>query len=84
VSESEALAEIRRVLAEELGVTQAVEPATELMAGLALDSMQIITLVVSLEDRYRIKLDEQDASDIRTVAQLAARVAERSAHPEST
>ena len=37
-----------------------------------LDSLQIMSLVFKIEERYDIVLDEDDADDLRTVGDLAA------------
>ena len=74
-----ALAEIRRVAAEELGLSRTPEPTDDLLLDLQLDSVGILTLVVALEDLFRVRLDEADASRVRTVGELAALIEERAA-----
>lgn len=73
----EALTEIRRVLREELGLSREVRVEDDLVADLQLDSVALLTLVVGLEDRFRIALEEQDAAAVRTVRDLAALVESR-------
>ena len=75
----EALAEIRRVLRDELGMAREPRPEDDLVTDLQLDSVGLLTLVVGLEDRFRIKLAEEDAAAVRTVHDLAALVNERRA-----
>jgi acyl carrier protein len=70
-------AEIRRVLREELGLARDPRPEDDLVTDLQLDSVGLLTLVVALEDRFRIALAEEDAASVRTVRDLAALVAER-------
>src|ERR1700716_2583707 len=74
---SEVTAEISRVLREELGLSREVKPGDDLVTDLQLDSVGLLTLVVGLEDRFRVALAEDDASRVRTVAELAALVAQR-------
>ena len=74
---SEVAAEIARVLRDELGVSREVKPGDDLVTDLQLDSVGLLTLVVGLEDHFRIALAEEDASRVRTVAELAALVAQR-------
>lgn len=74
---SEVTAEIARVLREELGLSREVKPGDDLVTDLQLDSVGLLTLVVGLEDRFRIALQEEDASRVRTVAELAALVVRR-------
>jgi acyl carrier protein len=76
---SEVLTEIRRILAEEVGLPREVHPEDDLLADLQLDSVHLLTLVVGLENRYRVILAEEDAAGIRTVAQLTELVERRRA-----
>lgn len=73
----EILAEIRRVIRDELGVAREVRLEDDLIADLQLDSVGLLTLVVGLEDRFRIALAEEDAAGVRTVQELAALVQSR-------
>lgn len=75
--EDEVLEEIRRVLRDELGVARPVRAEDDLIADLQLDSVGLLTLVVGLEDRFRIALAEEDAAGVRTVQDLAALVRAR-------
>jgi acyl carrier protein len=69
--------EIRRVLREELGVAREARPEDDLVTDLQLDSVGLLTLVVGLEDRFRVALAEEDAAKVRTVRDLAELVAGR-------
>ena len=73
----EVLAEIRRVLRDELGLARDPRPEDDLVTDLQLDSVGLLTLIVGLEDRFRIVLAEEDAASVRTVRDLAALVTER-------
>ncbi len=73
----EALSEIRRVARDELALSREPAPPDDLITDLHLDSVGLLTLVVALEDRFRVRLDEEDAARVRTVADLVALVAER-------
>ncbi|MGZ6143099.1 MAG: acyl carrier protein [Myxococcales bacterium] len=73
----EVLAEIRRVLRDELGLERDPRLEDDLVTDLQLDSVGLLTLVVGLEDRFRIALAEEDAAAVRTVGDLAALVIER-------
>jgi acyl carrier protein len=70
----EILAEIRRIFADELERTGPVEPTHELARDLGVDSVGAIVLAVGLEDRFRVKLADDDASAIVTVADLVGLV----------
>ena len=73
----EVLGEIRRLLREELGLSRAPQPGDDLARDLQLDSVGLLTLVVGLEDRFRVALKEEDAAAVRTVQELAALVVRR-------
>lgn len=73
----EVLAEIRRIARDELAVAREVLPENDLVTDLMLDSVGLLTLVVGLEDRFRIALAEEDAAGVRTVADLASLVLSR-------
>jgi acyl carrier protein len=75
---AEILAEIRRVLSVDLEVTEPVEPHHGLVRDLAVDSMGAIVLAVALEDRFRVKLSDEDAGAIVTVEDLMDLVERRS------
>ena len=71
------LAEIRRVAREELDVDEAIGPASTLQGGLRLDSVGMIVVAVALENRFRVRLQEEDAGELATVADLVALVCRR-------
>src|SRR5260370_8581506 len=68
----EVLAEIRRVLREELALGREAQPTDDLVADLQLDSVGLLTLVVGLEDRFRGALREEDAATGRPGRDLPA------------
>ena len=73
----EVLGEIRRVLRDELQLAREPRPEDDLVQDLQLDSVGLLTLVVGLEDRFRIALTEEDAAGVRTVADLVKFVEQR-------
>jgi acyl carrier protein len=73
----EVVAVIDRVLRDEIGISRAVRPEDDLLRDLQLDSVGLLTLVVGLEDHFRVALAEQDAASVRTVGDLASLVAAR-------
>ncbi len=76
-TQQQVLAEIRRIAAEELEWTGTVEPAHNLVRDLQLDSLGLTVMAVGLENRFRIKLSEEDAQGIQTVEDLTKLVATR-------
>lgn len=81
-TEQEVLAEIRRIAAEELDWRNAIEPSHELIRDLQLDSLGLTVMAVGLENRFRVKLSEEDAQGVQTVEDLARLVAARAAKGE--
>ncbi|WP_224361571.1 acyl carrier protein [Hyalangium versicolor] len=75
--EHEVVAEIRRILGEELEWKGSVEPTHDLLKDLQLDSLGLTVLAVGLENRFRVKLSEEDSVGIATVADLARLVSTR-------
>lgn len=73
----EVMQEIARIVRDELGVARTPKPTDDLLADLQLDSVSLLTLVVGLEDRFRVALEEEDAAKVRTVHDLAALVMSR-------
>lgn len=73
----EVIAVIGRVLRDEVGLRRAVRAEDDLLTDLQLDSVGLLTLVVGLEDHFRVALAEQDAAAVRTVGDLASLVAAR-------
>lgn len=67
--------EIRRIARAELQIDVEAGDDEEL-AG-ALDSLALLSLVVAVEDRFRIALTEEDAATARSLAGLARVVAAR-------
>ncbi|HEU4382202.1 MAG TPA: phosphopantetheine-binding protein [Anaeromyxobacteraceae bacterium] len=75
--EAAVAAEIRRLAREELRLEE--EPGDdEALAG-RLDSLMLLSLVVAVEDRFRVVLTEEDAVGARSLADLARLVAARAA-----
>ena len=66
----EVLDRIRTHLSEELGIDEAIiaEPS-RFKEDLEADSLDLVELVVELEDRYGIRMAEDQAEKIKTVGQ---------------
>ena len=76
-SSQEVLAEIRRIAKEELELERTVQGSDGLIEDLQLDSLGLTILAVGLEDRFRIKLTEEDSARVSTVDDLAGLVSSR-------
>ena len=78
-AEEAVAAEIRRIARDELRLNGLCGDGEEL-AG-TLDSLALLSLVVAVEDRFRIALADDDATEARSLEDLARLVAAR-AGPE--
>jgi acyl carrier protein len=76
-TEEEVLAEIGRIVARELEITGPIQSHHGLIQDLRLDSLGLTVLAVGLEDRFRVRLTEEDSAQINTVQDLARLVAAR-------
>jgi acyl carrier protein len=70
-------AEIRRIVRDDLHARVEFGDQEELAARL--DSLALLSLVVAVEDRFRIVLTDEDASTARSLADLSRLVAARTA-----
>ena len=75
--EARVLDEIRRIARVELEYPGEVSLTQRLHEDLKLDSMAMIVVAVGLENAFRIKLQEEDAGAIATVADLVKLVVRR-------
>ena len=73
--EADVREEIRRIACDELAL-EWHGADDEPLAG-RLDSLGLLSLVVAVEDRFRVKLTEDDAATTRTLAELARLVVSR-------
>jgi acyl carrier protein len=74
-AEEEVAREILRLAREELAIVE--EPAPDEPLAGRLDSLQLLSLVVAVEDRFRVILTEVDAAGTRSLADLARLVVAR-------
>lgn len=75
--DADVLDEIRRVARAELGHEGAIERTHALREDLRLDSLGMVLVAVALEDRFRVRLREEDAAGVATVDDLVALVRRR-------
>lgn len=71
--------EIRRIAREELGFAWD-GPDGEELAG-RLDSLALLSLVVAVEDRWRVRIETDEAATTRSLADLARLVARKAEAP---
>jgi acyl carrier protein len=68
------LAGIADVAREHLEWPGPVRPEMRLVEELRLDSIKLLTLAIELENRFRVRLDEEDETAIETVADLVSAI----------
>jgi acyl carrier protein len=85
LTRQEVLELIRTHLSEELGIdASAIEERSRFKEDLEADSLDLVELVVELEDRYGIRMAEDQAERIKTVGQAVDFVVEQaSVNPTS-
>jgi acyl carrier protein len=64
------LRELESIARSRLDWNGRLSPEMSLVEALDLDSLRLLTLVVEVEDRFRICLDEEDEAQIQTVGDL--------------
>jgi acyl carrier protein len=74
---AEVIEEMKRIAANELELAGEIVPNAQLVRDVGLDSLGLTVLAVGLENKFRIRLNEEDAAGVVTVADLAALVVRR-------
>jgi acyl carrier protein len=67
-------AEVLAVLRNLAGADAPLGPDTNLVDDIALDSLQLLEAIASVEDRFGLRLDEETLHRIRTVRDLTAAI----------
>ena len=69
---------IEEVVRVHLGRDVTLRPSDRLVETLELDSLRRLTLVIELENHFRLCLEEGDEANVETVADLVATIRKRS------
>ena len=73
--QQEVMREIRRLATAALGQARQVAPDDDLGEALELDSLTRVSLIVAIEDRFRVALPDDELVRVRTLAELSRLVA---------
>ena len=69
---------IAKIIIDELKLKdvtpQTFDPDLDLIEDLGIDSMELTTIVVVLQDEFNIKVDEEDFGQLTTLAKIASYV----------
>ena len=68
---------VEKVLREHLQIESPIGLETDLFRDLQLDSLKQLTLVVELENQFRICFDEGDEEGLRTIGDVVALIKDR-------
>ncbi|HAG61879.1 MAG: hypothetical protein CMF55_03660 [Legionellales bacterium] len=75
------LSQLKTILNQEFGIDiNNIESQSTIQGNLNLDSVDLISLVASIEIKFQISLNEEDLLPIETLQQLADLIDERLSH----
>ena len=74
------LADLKTLVGLQLGIRN-VDEGAHLMEDLAAESADILNIVLAIEDKYQVSIDEAELSDIRSTSDLYALVKQK-ANPD--
>ncbi|MBR4270510.1 MAG: acyl carrier protein [Clostridia bacterium] len=63
--------EISSMLAEQLNIEQSsIKPESRIIEDLHTDSLDLVEMLITLEDKYSISVPDEDAKNLTTVGKL--------------
>ncbi|HEY8324160.1 MAG: acyl carrier protein [Ktedonobacterales bacterium] len=72
VSKEEILTQLRPIIAEQLGVDENdVKEDASFTEDLNADSLDLVEMIMSLEEKFHVQISDEDAEQIKTVGQAA-------------
>ncbi len=77
MSKEDILAKLRPVIAEQLGVDESeVKEDASFTEDLNADSLDLVELIMSLEEQFKLQISDEDAEKITTVGEAVGYIAE--------
>lgn len=69
--------QLKEIMVDELGIDGSeIKPESVLLSDLDINSLELMNLVMVVEEKYNIFLDEERLRDIKTVGDVVSNVAE--------
>lgn len=69
--------QLKEIMVDELGIDGSeIKPESVLLSDLDINSLELMNLVMVVEEKYNIFLDEERLHDIKTVGDVVSYVAE--------
>lgn len=69
--------QLKEIMVDELGIDGSeIKPESVLLSDLDINSLELMNLVMVVEEKYNIFLDEERLRDIKTVGDIVSYVAE--------
>ena len=73
----EIFGQLKEIMVDELGIDGSeIKPESVLLSDLDIKSLELMNLVMVVEEKYNIFLDEERLRDIKTVGDVVSYVAE--------
>jgi acyl carrier protein len=77
MSKDEILAKLKPIIAEQLGVDEAdVTPEASFTEDLNADSLDLVEMIMSLEEQFKLQISDEDAEKITTVGEAVEYISE--------
>lgn len=83
LTDADVMAAIADVARQHLRWTGPISPDVPLVEALALDSLRQLTLIVEIENRFRIRFDQEDESSVKTFSDLTTLIGRKLAQRTS-
>lgn len=78
MSREEILGQVKEILVDQLGVDEKdITEQASFQDDLDADSLDLVELIMELEDKFGVKISDEEAEQIRTVGQAVDFVTER-------